>query len=141
MEITLKEFSFEFSILNCRKQRATFVGGSQMNCYKYTILVQNTRTKTEEVFGFTDSVHNYENDTRIKTEEQFAEVLYCVLRDALAVEDCRDILEFMDEFGYEDKKACRKAYNACLHEREQLNNLGIYLFSNLVEELEEKYGF
>lgn len=139
MKISLKDFSFEMTILNCRKAKATFVGISQMNCNKYTILVQNTRTKVEEAFDFTDSVYNYEKDIRIKTEEQFAEVLYCVLRDALAVENCRDILDFMEEFGYEDKKACRKAYNGCLHEREQLNNLGIYNYADLVEEMEEKY--
>lgn len=72
--------------------------------------------------------------TNYRDEKDNREFLSCVFDDAFAYENSRDILDFKDEFGYEDSKQCREVYDACKGISEKLHRL----FSD--EEFDELYN-
>lgn len=51
--------------------------------------------------------------------------LYALLMDSLAYENCYNLADFMDEFGYgyEDKDKAKKAYKACERQYNKLHRL------------------
>ena len=59
--------------------------------------------------------------------------LSCLFLDASAYEESRDLLDFVNEYGYETETGARKAYKACKRTYKALHRL----FSE--EELEELY--
>jgi len=100
------ELSFEWEL----------VGKSQKcsgNEYKVTI-----------TYG--DKSYTFPFHTNYRDEKNDREFLNCLFDDALAYEYNLDILDFKDEFGYEDNKECRKVYNACRDISKRLH----YIFNN-----------
>lgn len=57
------------------------------------------------------------------TNIKLADVLDSVASDSAAFDNAQDILDFADEFGYEDRKEARKVYNACGETAEKLKML------------------
>ena len=53
------------------------------------------------------------------------EFLYALLMDAMAYENCSNLADFMDEFGYgyEQKKEAEKTYKACESQYKKLHRL------------------
>ena len=70
--------------------------------------------------------------TNYRDEKNNKEFLSCVFDDAVDYENAEDILDFKDEFGYEDSKECRRAYNGCKENYEKLHTL---FFDDELEEL------
>ena len=64
------------------------------------------------------------------------EFLYALLMDAMAYENCSNLADFMDEFGYgyERRKEAEKAYKACEKQYNKLHRL----FTE--EEIDELYN-
>lgn len=54
---------------------------------------------------------------------KLCDVLYSVMRDADAYENARDFEDFAREFGYDDSRAARVAYNECKKSGEKLARL------------------
>ena len=70
--------------------------------------------------------------TNYLDEKNNKEFLSCVFDDSFAYENTEDILDFKEEFGYEDNKKCREVYNACKDTFEKLHAL---FFDDEFEEL------
>ena len=74
----------------------------------------------------------YHDNYKNKSDKD--EFLYALLLDGVAYENCYNLADFMDEFGYEDKTKATKAYNACKRQCEKLHRLFTY------EEIEQELG-
>ena len=113
----VKEFSWDildvnniFSQIDITWER---VGKSSM-CSGYEYKVTVFYKGNSEEFTYHTNYHD-DKDNR--------ELLYCLISDACAYEDNTDILDFKDEFGYDDNKKCREAYNGCKETYEKLHRL------------------
>ena len=60
-----------------------------------------------------------------KNESGKDDFLYALLMDGLAYENCYNLADFMDEFGYDydDKDKATKAYRACERQNKKLHRL------------------
>lgn len=81
---------------------------------------------------FTDSVMAYRNNEELN----FKHVMYCLLLDKSAYDNCTDIDDFQHEFGYEKVSECLKAYNGCKETSEGLDRL---FTEEELEELQEEF--
>lgn len=114
-----------FDRIGCQK---TYMSKSDMcsgNKYFITISYKDKHIG----FVFHD---NYLNQSSKK------DFLYCLIDDARAFENCRNLVEFMREFGYTEASKARKAYNGCMKQSERLHKLftdeEIALLSMIVSE-------
>ena len=75
---------------------------------------------------------NYKNDSG---KDDF---LYALLMDGLAYENCYNLADFMDEFGYDydQKDKAQKAYKAC---ERQYNKLHRLFTDEEIEQLQEEF--
>ena len=73
-----------------------------------------------------------------KNESGKDEFLYALLMDAMAYQNCYNLADFMDEFGYdyEDKDKAKKAYKAC---ERQCNKLHRLCTMEEIEQLQEEF--
>lgn len=73
-----------------------------------------------------------------KNESGKDDFLYALLMDAFAYEDCFNLANFMDEFGYDydQRKEAEKAYKAC---ERQYNKLHRLFTEKEIEELQNEF--
>ena len=73
-----------------------------------------------------------------KNESEKDDFLYALLMDAMAYENCFNLADFMDEFGYdyEDKDKAEKAYKAC---EKQYNKLHRLFTEEEIKELQNEF--
>ena len=100
----LKEMHVHVSVLSSQVINSPFANGY---CRKYYLKLYNRRgTYT---FTYHGSVYDYCNHKRLDK----LNVIYCVLMDASAYDNCRDIDDFASEFGYDTPSKLIKAYEGC----------------------------
>ena len=86
-------------------------------CQRYEVeLLYEGKTYTTH---FTDSVMAYRNGDSIN----FKDVMYGLLNDKSAYDNCTDIDDFANEFGYEKVSECIKAYKGCEETSKGLDKL------------------
>lgn len=78
--------------------------------YSYTIVLESDGHYFKTTYH--DSVYNY-NHNKGATEETINDAVYCIVLDADSYIANPDYNEFVNEFGYDDEKTGRKAYEAC----------------------------
>lgn len=73
-----------------------------------------------------------------KNESGKDDFLYALLMDAMAYENCFNLTDFMDEFGYdyEQRKDAEKAFKAC---ERQYNKLHRLFTEKEIEELQNEF--
>lgn len=71
-----------------------------------------------------------------KNESGKDEFLYALLMDAMAYENCFNLADFMNEFGYdyEDEDKAEKVYKACERQNNKLHRLFTYEEINRLQE-------
>ena len=71
-----------------------------------------------------------------KNESGKDDFLYALLMDGMAYENCFNLADFMDEFGYdyEDKDKAQKVYKACERQNNKLHRLFTYDEINRLQE-------
>lgn len=76
-----------------------------------------------------------------KNESGKDEFLYALLMDAMAYENCFNLADFMDEFGYDydQRKEAEKVYKACERQYKKLHRL--FTEEEIEELLNEFEGF
>jgi hypothetical protein len=83
-----------------------------------------------------DKSYTFPFHTNYLDEKNDKEFLSCLFEDAFAYENSLDILDFKDEFGYEDNKECRRVYLACRDTSKRLHDLFNYQeFDDLYNEI------
>lgn len=108
-----------------------FQGGQEH--YAYTIIFEVVGNPIAFKSPYHDSVYNYSRGKGID-EDMIKSAVYCILMDAYSYDECRDVNDFCNEFGYEDPNEGQRVYNACRDTHEIINNL----LSK--EEIEELYN-
>ena len=99
-------------------------------CRKYFLELNYNNKKFS--FPYTDSVMAYCNGDKLDKMN----ALYCVLLDADAYDNSRDIDDFSAEFGYEKISECLKAYRACEKTSEKMHEI----FTNAeLEQLHDEF--
>lgn len=73
-----------------------------------------------------------------KNESGKDEFLYALLIDAMAYENCSNLADFMDEFGYgyDQREEAKKAYKAC---GRQYNKLHRLFTEEEIEQLQKEF--
>ena len=72
--------------------------------------------------GDISETFDYFQGMGIKDDPKEADVMECLILDALTYLD-HDAFSFMEEFGYDDTKSARKAYNGCGEAFHKLENI------------------
>ena len=97
--------------IKCTK---TYIGNSNVtsgNEYRVTITYKGKTIW----FNFHDNIYNHSVG---------ADFLDCLLRDAWAYDDNRDLYEFMENYGYTDLDGTvKKAFNGCKKQYNRVNKL------------------
>lgn len=78
----------------------------------------------QKSFHFYGSINDFNNHKNELSESDLSLAVYCIFSDAASYINAVDILDFKDEFGYEDSKEARRVYNACRKQATDLNDLG-----------------
>lgn len=73
-----------------------------------------------------------------RNESEKDEFLYALLMDAMAYENCFNLADFMDEFGYgyDQREEAEKAYKACERQYKKLHRL---FTEEEIEELQNEF--
>lgn len=122
----LKEIFPNFKI---KYSKVDTVRNKYGNANRYRLTLENNGEKYNTTF--TDSIYNTQRGI---VSSKFS-MLYCIVSDAQCYNGCTDQFDFMEEFGYEDAKTARKAYEGCKGAMDGLERLvgyeGFEILSNL----------
>lgn len=93
--------------------KKTCLGKSEMcSGNKYRITLSNDNGTIW--FVFHDNFHNNSSER---------EIIECLISDAEAYENCYNLADFQNEFGYENDKEAERVYYACKKQSERLHKL------------------
>jgi hypothetical protein len=100
-------------ILEKIKITKVYLGKStQTSGNKYQIIINYNNIKTSMIFN-----DNYLN----KSEKK--DFICCLILDSMSFENSNSLNDFMREFGYENEKEAKKAYNGCMKQFNKYNKL------------------
>ena len=101
------------SIIEKIRTTKSYKGKSEMTSGNaYTVRVYYNGKYCQMVFH--DNIYN-------KSDKN--DFIYCLLMDADAYNNSRDLDDFADEFGYENIHECTAAYKACKAQAEKVKRL------------------
>jgi hypothetical protein len=107
--------------------------------FRFRISVKNLKIGKTIFFNFWDSYENFRKGKKELNDEDLIFCFKCFLDDAISYYDNQDINDFASEFGYDDIKACLRAWKGCKVQYEKVKKLGlndddlINIFNKIVE--------
>jgi hypothetical protein len=102
---TINGIQFDIVCFNA-EGRNEYKWKGQRKCFDIYISVNGNRKK----FHFWDSISRFPQSAN---EETLLSCLECTLNDALAYDQCYNLADFCNEFGYEKHIEGLNAYNGC----------------------------